>query len=98
MRAEAGLCRMARAGVVYADPTRCLQPATQDVLRFGDEAVMLRCEQALQLPLRDRHAHRSQQHQQPWQRRLSLMVVHQHKATQFGAEMPRKFYTGEGNP
>ena len=49
---------------------------------------MLRREQTLQLPLRDRHAHRSQQHQQPRQRRLALMVVHQHEAAQFGAEMP----------
>ena len=51
LRAEAVLPGMARAGVVHADPGRCLQPRTQNILGFGDQRLVVLIQQANQLPL-----------------------------------------------
>ena len=78
---------MARAGVVYGHIGRRLQPGAQNVTGFADEAFLFVGQQALHLAFRDGHADRLQQRHQPGQRRLPLMILHQHEAAEFGAEM-----------
>jgi hypothetical protein len=60
LRAKPVLPGMTRAGVVHADPGRCFQPRTQNILGFGDEPIVVFVQQTNQLPLRDRNPHRSQ--------------------------------------
>jgi hypothetical protein len=75
------------AGVIHRYPSRCLQSRSQHVTGFVEEAILLLGQQPLNLSLGDRQAHRLQQGRQPGQRRLALVILHQHEAAQVRAEM-----------
>jgi hypothetical protein len=80
---------MPRTGLVNRHVGRCLQSGPQDRLRFADEILLFVCQQALHLAFRDRHAERAQECLQAGQRGLPLVVLHQHEAAEFRAEMAR---------
>src|ERR1700739_4496067 len=87
LRAVAVQGLMSRAGVVDRYPRRGLQAGAQHVTVFSKEVVLAFGQQPLDLTLGDRHANRLQQRRQTGQRRLALVVLHQHEATQVGAEV-----------
>ena len=78
---------MPRAGVIDRYPRRGLQAGPQHVAVFGQEAVLAFGQQPLDLALGDRYADRLQQRRQTGQRRLALVVLHQHEPAQVGAEV-----------
>ena len=87
LRADRVGAAVARAGVVHRDPRRGLQPGTQNLLGLGQKPILLVNQQTHDLALRDADAERLQHGDQPLHRHLSLVVLHQHEATQFRAEM-----------
>jgi hypothetical protein len=78
---------VACAGVIDRDPGCTLQAGPQYVAGFVQEALLARGQQAKDLPLGDEDGEPPQQRHQPRHRDLSLMILSQHEATQFGAEM-----------
>ena len=78
---------MARPGVVDRDPRRVGQAGAQHGAGFVDEALLAGGQQANDLPLGDHDAEPSQQRDQSRRRDLSLMILGEHEAAQFGSEM-----------
>jgi hypothetical protein len=61
LRAETVRRFMPCAGVIHRYPRRCLQSRSQHIAGFAKEAIMLVCQQPLDLTLRDRQTNRLQQ-------------------------------------
>ena len=85
--AEAVLGLVARPGVVDRDPRRVGQAGPQHGAGFVQEALLAGDQQANDLPLGDHDAEPAQQRDQPRRRDLSLMILGEHEAAQFGSEM-----------
>ena len=85
--AEAVLGLVARPGVVDRDPRRVGQAGPQHGAGFVQEALLAGDQQANDLPLGDDDAEPAQQRDQPRRRDLSLMILGEHEAAQFGSEM-----------
>jgi len=85
--AEAVLGLVARTGVVDGDPGGIGKPGPQHVAGLRQEALLAGDQQANDLALGDVDAEAVQQPDQPRHRDLSLMILGEHEAAQFGSEM-----------
>jgi hypothetical protein len=64
------------------------KPGTQHIASLGEEAVLALDQQADHLALGDEEAEAAQQRHQSRHRHLPLMVLGEHEAAQFRAEVP----------